>query len=135
MIEGVEAFRLSVAHDLRAPVAGIDGFSEALLELQGDRLDETGKVHLQRVRTTTQRMCRLVDDLLSLSRLTRAEMRRERVDLSAMAVSVAEELRQREPDRQVELIVQPDVIAFADPALLHATMFNLLENAWKFTSK
>jgi two-component system sensor histidine kinase/response regulator len=135
MIDELEAFSYSVAHDLRAPLARIDGFSEALLELQGDRLDETGKVHLQRVRATTHRMCRLVDDLLSLSRLTRAEMRRERVDLSAMALSVAEELRQREPDREVELIVQPDVIASADAALLHSTMFNLLDNAWKFTSK
>jgi len=97
MIEELEAFSYSVAHDLRAPLARIDGFSEALLELQSDRLDETGKVHLQRVRATTHRMCRLVDDLLSLSRLTRAEMRRERVDLSALARSVADELRQRSP--------------------------------------
>ena len=110
MIEELEAFSYSVAHDLRAPLARIDGFSEALLERQNDRLDEEGKLHLQRVRATTHRMCRLVDDLLRLSRLSRAEMNKERVDMSALARSAAAELQQREPDRHVDLIVQPDVI-------------------------
>jgi signal transduction histidine kinase len=135
MIEELEAFSYSVAHDLRAPLARIDGFSEALLELQGERLDDDGKLYLQRVRTTTQRMCLLVDDLLRLSRLSRAEIHKERVDMSALARSVAAELQQREPDRQVDLLVRPDVVVFGDPVLLQSVMFNLLENAWKFTAK
>jgi two-component system, sensor histidine kinase and response regulator len=135
IIEELEAFSYSVAHDLRAPLARIDGFSQALLEFQNDRLDEEGKRYLHRVRAGTQRMCRLVDDLLSLSRVTRVEMRRERVDLSDIARAVLAELRQREPDREVEVVVQTEVTASGDPALLHSAMFNLLENAWKFTSK
>ena len=135
MMEELEAFSYSVAHDLRAPLARIDGFSEALLDLQNNRLDDEGKLYLQRVRTTTHRMCRLVDDLLRLSRLTRAEMHKERVDMSALALSAAAELQQREPDRQVDLIVQPDVVVSGDPVLLQSAIFNLLENAWKFTSK
>src|SRR6266852_5460029 len=133
MIEELEAFSYSVAHDLRAPLARIDGFSEALLELQGDRLDETGKVHLQRVRTTTQRMCRLVDDLLMLSQVSRMEMRRERVDLSAMARSIVADLRQREPDREVEFIVHPSLSVLGDADLLNSALFNLFDNSWKFT--
>jgi len=135
IIEELESFSYSVAHDLRAPLARIDGFSQALLEFQSERLDEEGKRYLQRVRAGTQRMCRLVDDLLSLSRVTRTEMRRERVDLSAIAQSMMSDLRQREPDREVEFIVQPAVIASGDPELLQSALFNLLENAWKFTGK
>src|SRR5689334_9459024 len=110
IIEELEAFSYSVAHDLRSPLARIDGFSQALLEFQGERLDEEGKRYLHRVRAGAQRMCRLVDDLLALSRVTRTEMRRERIDLSAMVESVALELRQREPDRAVDITVQPDVV-------------------------
>jgi two-component system sensor histidine kinase/response regulator len=135
IIEELEAFSYSVAHDLRAPLARIDGFSQALLESQGERLDEDGKRYLQKVSASTQRMCGLVDDLLGLSRVTRGEMRRERVDMSALARSVAMELQQREPDRHVELIVRPDSAASGDPALLQAALYNLLENSWKFTSK
>src|SRR5437899_8730133 len=120
IIQELEAFSYTVAHDLRAPLARIDGFSQALLELQNDRLDEEGKRYLHRVRAGTQRMCRLVDDLLSLSRVTRVEMRRERVDLSEIARAVLAELRQREPDREVELVVQADVDAWGDAALLHS---------------
>jgi len=134
-IEELEAFSYTVAHDLRAPLARIDGFSQALLEFQNDKLDDEGKRYLQRVRTSAQRMCGLVDELLSLSRVTRVEMRRERVDLSAMALSVGADLKQRDPTREVELIVQPDVWASGDAGLLYSALFNLLENAWKFTSK
>src|SRR5438067_363120 len=84
--------------------------AEALLELQNERLDEEGKRYLHRVRAGTQRMCRLVDDLLMLSKVSRQEMRRERVDLSAMARSIAADLRQREPEREVECVVQPDLV-------------------------
>jgi two-component system sensor histidine kinase/response regulator len=134
-IQELEAFTYTVAHDLRAPLARIDGFSQAVLELQNDRLDEEGRRYLQRVRAGTQRMCRLVDDLLMLSKVSRHELRRERVDWSAMARSIASDLRQREPYREVELIVPAELIVSGDPALLHSALFNLLENAWKFTSK
>jgi len=135
MIEELEAFSYTVAHDLRAPLARIDGFSQALLEFQSDKLDDEGKRYLQRVRTSAQRMCGLVDELMSLSRVTRAEMRRERVDLSALALSVGADLKQRDLSREMELTVQPDLWASGDAGLLHSALFNLLENAWKFTSK
>jgi light-regulated signal transduction histidine kinase (bacteriophytochrome) len=80
-------------------------------------------------------MCRLVDDLMTLSRWTRVEIRRERVDLTALARSVAADLKQQDPGRQVEFVIQEDVVAWGDPTLLHSAMFNLLENAWKFTGK
>jgi two-component system, sensor histidine kinase and response regulator len=135
MVEELEAFSYSVAHDLRAPLARIDGFSQALLESQNCRLDEEGQRYLDRVRSSTQRMLRLVDDLLGLARVTRSGMRRERVDLSSISRSVAADLRQREPTREVEFVIQPNVAASGDPTLLNAALFNLLENAWKFTSK
>ncbi len=135
IIQELEAFSYTVAHDLRAPLARIDGFSQALLELENDRLDEDGKRYLQRVRSGTQRMCRLVDDLLMLSQVTRMEMRRENVDLSALARSIGADLRQREPNREVELVIQPRIVASGDHALLQAALFNLLDNAWKFTGK
>jgi len=135
IIEELEAFSYTVAHDLRAPLARIDGFSQALLDFHDEQLDEEGKRYLDRVRTGSQKMCRLVDDLLGLSRVTRAEMRRQRVDLSAMAQSLAADLRQRESGRQVDLAIQPDVVAQGDPELLHSALSNLLENAWKYTAR
>ncbi len=135
MMEEMEAFSYTVAHDLRAPLARIEGFSQALLESQNGRLDEEGKRYLNRVEDSTRRMCRLVDDLLGLSRVTSAELRRERVDLSAMTQSIAAELQQRDSTREVEFAIEPDVIAGGDSALLHSAMSNLLENAWKFTGK
>jgi signal transduction histidine kinase len=134
-IEELEAFSYTVAHDLRAPLARIDGFSQALLEFQSDKLDDEGKRYLQRVRASSQRMCGLVDELLSLSRVTRVEMRRERVDLSTLALSVGADLKQRDPSREVELTVQPDLWALGDAGLMYSALFNLLENAWKFTNK
>jgi two-component system sensor histidine kinase/response regulator len=131
----LEAFSYTVAHDLRAPLARIDGFSQALLEMQSDRLDEEGKRYLNRVRTGAQRMCRLVDDLLLLSKVTRHEMRHDQVDLTAMARSIAGDLRTREPEREVEFAIRPNLAAYGDAALLHSALFNLLENAWKFTGK
>src|SRR5439155_16528221 len=130
IIEELESFSYSVAHDLRAPLARIDGFSQALLEFQNDRLDHEGQQYLQRVRTTAQRMCRLVDELLSLSRVARVEMRRERVDLSAIARSVGADLKQRDLSREMELTVQPDLWASGDAGLVHSALFNLLETAW-----
>jgi light-regulated signal transduction histidine kinase (bacteriophytochrome) len=131
----LEAFSYSVSHDLRAPLRSIDGFSQALLEDYTDKLDETGKDYLHRVRTASQHMAQLIDDLLKLSRLTRAEMRYERVDLSALAQMVAAELKKMTPERAVNFIIAEGVAVNGDASLLRVALENLLNNAWKFTRK
>jgi PAS domain S-box-containing protein len=129
----LEAFSYSVSHDLRAPLRSIDGFSQALIEDCGPRLDEQGRSHLQRVRAATQRMAGLIDDLLELSRLSRAELERQPVDLSSLAVEVAAELRAAEPRRTAAVVIAPGLTGQGDPRLLRLVLENLLENAWKFT--
>jgi light-regulated signal transduction histidine kinase (bacteriophytochrome) len=131
----LEAFSYSVSHDLRAPLRGIDGFSQALLEDYPDRLDEQGKDYLQRVRSATQRMGALIDDMLSLSRVTRSEMKRETVDLSALAQSITEELQTTQPERRAEFVIASGLTASGDARLLQVLLVNLLDNAWKFTGK
>lgn len=131
----LEAFAYSVSHDLRAPLRGIDGFSQALLEDYAPQLDATGKDYLNRVRAATQRMAVLIDDLLNLSRVTRAEMHRERIDLSTMAQAIATDLRAGEPNRKTEVLVAPNLTAEGDTRLVRVALENLLGNAWKFTSK
>lgn len=131
----LEAFSYSVSHDLRAPLRSIDGFSQALLEDYGDSLDETGKDYLRRVRAASQHMAQLINDLLKLSRLTRTEMRYEKVDLSAMVQMIAAELKEREPERIVEFSIAEGVNAYGDAHLLRVALENLLSNAWKFTGK
>jgi PAS domain S-box-containing protein len=131
----LEAFSYSVSHDLRAPLRGIDGFSQALLEEYGEILDDQGKGYLRRVRQATVRMGELIDDLLNLSRVTRREMRRETVDLSAIARSVMAQLRRAEPGRHVEFIHRDGLTVLGDSHLLRLMLENLLGNAWKFTGK
>jgi signal transduction histidine kinase len=131
----LEAFSYSVSHDLRAPLRGIAGFSQALVEDEAERLSPAGIKHLERIRAGAQRMGELIDDLLRLSRVSRADFRRERLDLSALVTLVAGELRKAHPDRVVTVTVQPNVIAAADPRLVRILLENLLGNAWKFTSK
>ncbi len=131
----LEAFCYSVSHDLRAPLRGLDGFSQALLEDYGDRLGEEGKNLLKRIRAGSQRMGQLIDDLLKLSRVSRSELRREPVNLSGLAVEVAEGLRERDPQRHVALQIAEDLKAYGDPQLLRVVLENLLGNAWKYTSK
>jgi light-regulated signal transduction histidine kinase (bacteriophytochrome) len=131
----LEAFSYSVSHDLRAPLRGIDGFSLALLEDYADKLDEDGRDYLRRVRTATQRMGVLIDDLLSLSRVTRSEMRQERTDLSALAQSIAAELQKTQPERRAEFRIEEGLVALVDSHLIRIALENLLGNAWKFTSK
>ena len=131
----LETFSYSVSHDLRAPVRSIDGFSAILEQDYGDRLDDRGRDCLARVRAAAQRMYTLIDALLLLSRVTREEMRRDVVDLSAVARSVATELHRTQPDRHVEFIIPPGVIAIGDGSLIRVIFENLLGNAWKFTSR
>jgi len=131
----LEAFSYSVSHDLRAPLRTVDGFSQALLEDYAGKLDEEGQDHLRRVRAASQRMGQLIDDLLNLSRVTRAEISRERVDLSATARDVVKELRAADPLRQAEVVIADALVAEADPRLVRLMLTNLLGNAWKFTAK
>jgi signal transduction histidine kinase len=131
----LEAFSYSVSHDLRTPLRGIDGFSLALLEDYADKLDEDGKDYLRRVRAATQRMGILIDDLLSLSRVTRTEMRLEKTDLALIARSIAEELQKTQPERRAEFRIEDGLEAFVDSHLIRISLENLLGNAWKFTSK
>jgi PAS domain S-box-containing protein len=131
----LEAFSYSVSHDLRAPLRGIDGFSQALLEDYGHRLDATAKQYLDRVRAGAQRMAELIDDLLGLSRITRAEIQRQPLDLSEMARSAASELSRGDPARKVEFVIAAGLNAEGDAPLMRTVFENLLSNAWKFTSR
>jgi len=130
----LEAFAYSVSHDLRAPLRAIDGFSQALLEDCADRLDERGREHLGRVRAAARRMSELIDDILELSRVGRAELVRRAVDLTDLARQVVAELRRREPERAVEVIIEERLFALADQRLMRIVLENLLGNAWKFTA-
>jgi signal transduction histidine kinase len=131
----LETFSYSVSHDLRAPLRSIDGFSQALLEDCAHALDAEGKGHLQRIRGAAQRMAELIEALLSLSRVTRTEVRRERVDLSALSRAIAGELQRREPERRAEFAIAADLAAMGDLRLLRIALENLLGNAWKFTAR
>ncbi len=131
----LEAFAHSVSHDLRAHLRRIHGFSQALLEDYADSLDRQGRDYLERLHASSKMVTQLIDDLLALSRITRSEMRRQRVDLSAMAQTITCELQKTTPERQVELIIQAGMTAKGDTHLLQVMLVNLLDNAWKFTSK
>ncbi len=131
----LEAFCYSASHDLLAPLRGLDGFSQALLEDYGDKLGGEGRDLLQRIRAGSQRMGRLIDDLLNLSRVTRSELHREPVNLSELVRNVADEFHKRDPQRKVELRVAKDLNTNGDPRLLRVVLENLLGNAWKYTSK
>lgn len=131
----LEAFSYSVSHDLRAPLRAIDGFSKVVLEDYSNQLDEQGKNYLDRVRAATQRMGQLIDDMLVLSRITRAKMRRETVNLSAVANEVLEEFQKDQPESKVNWQVESKLLTEGDPQLLRIVMTNLLGNAWKYTGK
>ncbi len=131
----LEAFSYSVSHDLRAPLRSMDGFSLALLEDYDGKLDDEGKDFLRRIRANSQRMGRLIDDLLSLSQVTRAGLRRETVNLSEIAREIAQALGERTNGRQVRWRVEDDITVHADRALMRIAMQNLLDNAWKFTAR
>jgi len=131
----LEAFSYSVSHDLRAPLRAIDGFSEAILQDCGDRLDEQGKDSLRRVRAAATRMGVLIDELLNLSRLTRIEVKRQHVDMAGSANAIVADLARRTPARCVNVAIEPGLRVDADPELVHIALHNLLDNAWKYTGK
>jgi PAS domain S-box-containing protein len=131
----MEAFSYSVSHDLRAPLRGIDGFSQALLEDYGDQLDEDGRNLLNRVRAAAQRMAALIDDLLNLSRISRSEMKWENIDLTELSHSIIDDLRQSDPTRDVKVVISPEMCVSGDERLIRIALENLLRNAWKFTRK
>jgi len=130
----LEAFSYSVSHDLRAPLRGIDGWSLALAEDYSSRLDETGRRHLDVIRFEARRMEQLIDSLLQLSRAGRTPITHEPLDLSAMAQTVAGRLKQEQPGRQAEFVIQPGMSATGDAHLIEIVLTNLLGNACKFTS-
>lgn len=131
----LEAFSYSVSHDLRAPLRGIVGFSRMLQEDYGNKLDEQGLQHLEMLQKASKQMQELIEALLGLSRVSRAEMRQQKVDLSDLAWGLAENLRGLEPARQVEFVIAEGLSAVGDPHLLKIMLENLLNNAWKFTAK
>ena len=114
---------------------GIDGFSHLLAEEYAERLDETGRGYLERVRRAAQRMGNLIDDILELSRITRLGMRRTAVDLSALASEILDEHMRAAPEHAVKIVLAPVGAAYGDPQLLRVMMQNLLENAWKYSAK
>jgi len=131
----LESFSYSVSHDLRAPLRSIDGFSQAILEDCADKLGPKDKEYFQRIRAASQRMAKLIDDLLDLSRLSRKELRQETLDLSALAQNVVDDLRRANPARAVEIAIEPGLKASGDAGLMRTVLQNLLENAWKFTGR
>ncbi len=131
----LETFSYSVSHDLRAPLRAIAGFNQMLLEDHAERLDADGRGFLDRIRTATQRMGQLIDDLLSLARVARGVLHWQAVDLSTCAESIVAELRKAQPERQVELVIAPRAVAQGDARLLRVALENLLSNAWKYTGK
>jgi PAS domain S-box-containing protein len=131
----LEAFSYSVSHDLRTPLRSIHGFSQAILEDYADKFDHQGKDFLQRICGASQRMTRLMDDLLSLARVSRSDLHRKTVDLSLLAHAIEMEFKTREPDRQAVFAIRKGLVANGDSRLLRLVLENLFGNAWKFTSK
>jgi light-regulated signal transduction histidine kinase (bacteriophytochrome) len=131
----LEAFSYSVSHDLRAPLRALDGFSEMVIEEYQNKLDEKAQDYLNRVRRASQRMSDLIDDMLKLSQITRADMYRDELNLSRIVQTIIEELQARQHERKVEFIIAPDATADGDLQLISIALRNLLENAWKFTGK
>jgi light-regulated signal transduction histidine kinase (bacteriophytochrome) len=131
----LESFSYSVAHDLRAPLRSIDGFSQVILEDSGERLDAQAREHLLLVQRAAKRMQELIDDLLGLARINRADIDIKGIDASALAHTVIGEIRARDPGREVEVSIKDGMHIAADARLMRVVMENLLGNAWKFTAR
>lgn len=135
MNKELESFSYSVSHDLRAPLRAMDGFSQIFLEEYGDKVDAVGKGYLLRIQNASQRMGELIDNMLKLARITRAELNVQTLNLSELVRAILHELSQNQPERSVAVIVQDGMIGQGDRHLLTIALENLLGNAWKFTSK
>jgi PAS domain S-box-containing protein len=131
----LEAFAYSVSHDLRAPLRSVDSFSQIILDEYSEKLDEEGVKYLRRIRAGAQNMGQLINDLLNLSRVSRGLLKLGPVNLSSIASTVVNELRDQEPQRTVDIEIVPDIQANCDPQLLRVVLTNLIGNAWKFTGK
>jgi signal transduction histidine kinase len=131
----LDAFVYSVSHDLRAPLRGLAGFSEALIEDYAGKLDGQALDYLTRISRASQRMGQMTDDLLTLSRATRGEFQWEQVDVSAVVAAIVAGLKERDPNRKVSCVIAPQITAYGDLRVLRIVLENLLNNAWKFTSK
>jgi hypothetical protein len=131
----LEAFSYSASHDLRAPLRAMAGFAEVLHEDYGQRLDDAGRDYLERIRKAAIRMGQLIDDLLELARVSRAEINKSPTNLSGLARDILEEVTAANPGSKVKAIVQEGLAATADPILLRVALQNLLENAWKYSSR
>jgi light-regulated signal transduction histidine kinase (bacteriophytochrome) len=131
----LEAFSYSVSHDLRTPLRALDGYSKLLLEEYAEVVDDNGKYYLESLRSASQRMGELIDDLLMLSRITRSDIRIQEINLSNVASKIATELQNLEPERHVEFVIQNDLTDQADINLMQIVLENLLGNAWKFTAR
>jgi two-component system, sensor histidine kinase and response regulator len=131
----LESFSYAVSHDLRAPLRRIEGFSRAVVESQGERMDPEGRHYLERVGEATRQMGQLIDDVLYLARVSRADLRQHEVDLSAVAGAVLERLRETDPARELDVRIRPGMIVVGDGQLLRIALENLLGNAWKFTAR
>lgn len=131
----LEGFCYSVSHDLRSPLRGVDGFSQAVLEDYGDRLDDQGRDYLMRVRSAAQRMGQLIDDLLDLARVNRGDLHREPIDLSAIAEEIATDLQRANPARQVHFVIPQGLTTTGDPFLVRVVLEKLFGNAWKYSQR
>ena len=132
--KNLEAFTYSVSHDLRAPLRAMSGYAEALQEDYADKLDTEGRGYADRIQAAAERMSALIDDLLGLSRVSRAGISLGLVDLSEEAARLADDLRTRDADRRVSFVIEADITVTADRVLIRSVLQNLLENAWKFTA-
>ncbi len=133
--EELQAFSYSISHDLRTPLATMKGFTSILIEDYNDKLDQNGRDYLVHIIKSTDQMSRLIEDMLSLSKISRKEMIIQKVDLSALSIVIIDELRNSQPYRQVDISIQSNILARGDEKLLKIGLTNLLSNAWKYTSK
>ena len=131
----LESFSYAVSHDLRAPLRRIEAFGRAVLESQADRLDGNGRRFMDRIQEASRQMLQLIDDVLYLSKVSRAEVRQQEIDLSGLVESILVRLREAEPGRAVEIRIRPGLVVAGDGRLLRIALTNLLENAWKFTAR
>jgi signal transduction histidine kinase len=133
--EELQAFSYSISHDLRAPLSIMKGLTSLLIEDYNDKLDETGRDYLTRIMKSADQMSRLIEDMLSLSKISRKDMIMQNVDLSALSMAIVDELKKSQPHRQVDISIQSNLVARGDEKLLKIALTNLLSNAWKYTSK